>query len=183
MTAAQCICLEEDRNKTDQTSELKFSCTDLCIIMINKKQTMIKIGKDIRKFSTYSCQPQTKFELKNIINERISKEGPRCNLNDIDVTLIEDMAGLFDSSDFNGDISEWDTSNVKYMTWMFANSNFNSDISNWNVSKVKYMAYMFACSKFDQNISNWKIKDECKTMQMFRNCGTKEEFKPKSLQK
>ena len=117
---------------------------------------MIKIGKDIRKFSTYSCQPKTKFELKEIIKERISKEGPRCNLNDIDVTLIEDMAGLFDSSDFNGDISEWDTSNVKYMTWMFANSKFNGCISEWDVSNVEDMNGMFAGSEFKQDISNWK---------------------------
>ena len=45
------------------------------------------------------------------------------------------------------------------------------------------MNFMFASSNFNQDISNWKIKDDCKTMQMFRNCNIKEEFKPKSLQK
>ena len=143
---------------------------------------MIKLGKDIRKFSTYSCQPQTKFELKNIINERISKEGPRCNLNDIDVTLIEDMAGLFDSSDFNGDISEWDTSNVKYMTWMFANSNFNGDISNWDTSNVKDMFRMFYGSAFNHDISKWNIRQDCNTEMMFNDCPIKDEFKPSLLQ-
>ena len=116
---------------------------------------MIRIGKYISGFSTHSCQPKTKIELDKIIKSRISKEGPRCNLNDIDVTLIEDMAGLFDSSDFNGDISEWDTSNVKYMTWMFANSKFNGDISEWDVSNVEDMNDMFAGSEFNQDISNW----------------------------
>ena len=128
---------------------------------------MIKIGKDIRKFSTYSCQPKTKFELKEIIKERISKEGPRCDLNDIDVTLIEDMAGLFDSSDFNGDISEWDTSNVKYMTWMFANSNFNGDISNWDTSNVLYMSFMFYDARFNQDISKWNVSNVRFMSEMF----------------
>ena len=53
---------------------------------------MIKIGTDIRKFSTYSCQPKTKKKLKSIIDGRIKKDGDNCNLNDIDVSLITDMS-------------------------------------------------------------------------------------------
>ena len=117
---------------------------------------MIKIGNDISRFSSYSCRPTSKNELKEIIKERISKEGPNCNLNDIDTSLITSMAGLFDDSNFNGDISKWDVSNVKYMTWMFANSKFNGDISDWNVSNVEDMNGMFAGSEFKQDISNWK---------------------------
>ena len=118
---------------------------------------MIKIGNDISSFSSYSCRPTSKNELKEIIKERISKEGPNCNLNDIDTSLITSMAGLFDDSNFNGDISKWDVSNVKYMTWMFANSKFNGDISDWDVSNVEDMNGMFAGSEFKQDISNWKI--------------------------
>ena len=44
----------------------------------------LKIGKNISSFSTYSCQPADKKELKQIIEERINKEGPDCDLNDID---------------------------------------------------------------------------------------------------
>ena len=54
----------------------------------------LKIGKDVSSFSTYSCQPKTTKELKQIIEERISKEGPNCDLNDIDVSLITDMYRL-----------------------------------------------------------------------------------------
>ena len=117
---------------------------------------MIKIGKNISNFSYCSCKPKTKKELKQIIEERISKEGPNCNLNDIDVSLITSMAGLFEDSSFNGDISRWDVSSVKYMTWMFANSKFNGDISEWDVSNVEDMNGMFAGSEFKQDISNWK---------------------------
>ena len=116
----------------------------------------LKIGKNLSKFSTYSYQPSSKEELKQIIEARIAEEGPNCDLNDIDVSQITDMSYLFDDSNFNGDISRWDVSNVKYMTWMFANSKFNGDISEWDVSNVEDMNGMFAGSEFKQDISNWK---------------------------
>ena len=75
----------------------------------------LKIGKNLSSFSTYSCQPKTKDELKEIIKERISKEGSECDLNDIDVSQIDDMSYLFFESKFNGDISKWNTSNVNDM--------------------------------------------------------------------
>ena len=123
---------------------------------------MIKIGNNISEFSVYSCQPETKKELEKIIEERISKEGPNCDLNDIDVSLIMDMSYLFYGSklsEFNGNISEWDVSNVKDMRGMFAYSNFNQDISNWKINK------------------------KCDIGYMFNDCPIKEEYKPKSLKK
>ena len=57
---------------------------------------MIKIGNNISEFSSYSCQPTTKYELKKIISCRIKEQGPNCDLNDIDVSLIEDMSWLFE---------------------------------------------------------------------------------------
>src|SRR5574344_39376 len=75
----------------------------------------LKIGKNIGNFSKHSCQPKTREELKSIVYDRIDKEGPNCDLNDIDVSLIEDMSYLFCESKFNGDISEWDVSKVKNM--------------------------------------------------------------------
>ena len=164
---------------------------------------MIKIGKDISHFSTYSCQPTSKKELKKIIEERISKYGPDCNLNDIDTSLITDMSFLFYKSKFNGnisnwdvskvkdmhdmfnwaiftgDISGWDVSNVEDMCWMFNYSKFNVDISKWDVSNVKNMSRMFEDAKFKQNISNWNIRQDCVTNDMFYGCHIREKFKPK----
>ena len=172
-----------------------------------KAKKMIKIGKNLSKLSAYSCQPKTKEELKFIIKSRMDKEGPNCDLNDIDVSLITDMTGLFYDSDFNGNISRWDVSNVIDMKNMFAYSDFNGDISKWNVNNVINMKKMFAFSKFNQyinnwdvsnvenmelmfkeakfdgDISNWKINERCATYDTFFNCPIKEEHKPKALQK
>ena len=120
---------------------------------------MIKLGNSISGFSTYSCRPASKNELVMIIRDRISKEGPSCDLNDIDTSLITDMTGLFYDSDFNGDISEW------------------------NVSNIENMSRMFDDSKFSQDISSWKISKNCLTFNMFNGCPIKEKHKSKVLQR
>ena len=128
--------------------------------------------------SSYSCHPKTRSELKEIIDDRISKEGPDCDLNDIDTSHITDMSHLFDRSDFNGDISEWEVSNVMDMSFMFWNSKFNQPIGDWNVSNVKNMYRMFEKSEFNQDISQWDINKYCNTKDIFYNCPIKEEYKP-----
>ena len=96
-------------------------------------------------------------ELKKLISQRIKTLGPNCDLNDIDVSKIDDMSFLFHYSPFNGDISAWDVSRVKNMRAMFQFSNFNGDISNWNVSKVKDMRGMFFGSNFNGDLSRWDV--------------------------
>ena len=85
----------------------------------------LQLNKD--RVQRYEYFPETREELQHIIKERIKKEGPKCNLNDIDVSKITDMYGLFSLTDFNGDISRWDVSNVENMQEMFFNSNFNGE--------------------------------------------------------
>ena len=118
----------------------------------------LKIGKNLSEWSSYSCQPKTKKELEHIIEDRISKEGPNCDLNDIDTSLITDMSNLF------------------------AYSNFNGDISKWDVFNVDDMGAMFYGAKFNQDISRWKINKDCNTKEMFNDCPIKNEYKPKLLQ-
>ena len=139
---------------------------------------MLKIGKNISSdWTIHTCQPKTKDELKEIILDRISKEGPNCDLNDIDTSLIEDMQMLFAYSKFNGNISKWNVSNVKDMIGMFAYSEFNKDISEWDTSNVVDMQYMFNNAKFNQDISRWKINKNCDMFGMFSNCPIKRSFK------
>ena len=163
----------------------------------------LKIGSNLSEWSAYSCQPKTKDELKEIIKERISKEGTNCDLNDIDVSLIKDMSYLFHESEFDGDISDWNVSNVKDMSWLFNEAEFNGDISKWNtsnvrnmermfsrswfdddisdwdVSNVENMSNMFAYSRFNQDISKWKINEFCDVRHIFYSCPIKQEYKPK----
>jgi len=124
----------------------------------------------------FGISPKTKEELQSIIKERIKKEGPNCDLNDIDVSGITDMSDLFNGSidhifaKFNGDISEWDVSNVTNMSGMFfAAMSFNRPIGYWNVSKVTDMSYMFAHAKsFNQDISEWDVSHVKRMDGMFR---------------
>lgn len=139
---------------------------------------MIKIGTDISRFSSYSCRPNTREDLDEIIGERIFYQGNNCDLNDIDVSLITDMSGLFSDLRFNGDISKWNVSNVKDMYSMFLNSKFNGDISEWDTSNVLDMSLMFIGSLFNQDISNWNIHEHCNTFYMFNNCKIADKFIP-----
>ena len=126
--------------------------------LIDHINEALKIGKNLSKFSTYSCQPKTTRELSDIIGDRVFDEGQNCDLNDIDTSLINDMSYLFCRLEFNGDISKWNTSNVTNMAAMFASSRFTGDISNWKINK------------------------DCATSGIFLNCPIREEFKPKILQ-
>ena len=110
--------------------------------------------KLIIKKSKYNYFPETKAELKHIIKKRIKEEGNEVNLNDIDVSKITDMSYLFEDTDFNGDVSNWDVSNVTEMNSMFSGcKSFNGDLSNWDVSNVKDMDFMFYnCKVFNQDI-------------------------------
>jgi len=128
----------------------------------------------------YTCQPDDRYELKDIIIDRIKNEGPNCDLNDIDTSKIIDMSHLFDIygnnifKDFNGDISQWDVSNVEYMGFIFYGcSKFNCDISMWDVHNVKNMKYMFrGCEQFKQDLSKWDVSNVEYMHNAFKNCPT-----------
>ena len=129
----------------------------------------------------YNYFPKTKDELKRIIKERIKEEGNEVDLNDIDVSQIKDMSYLFDETDFNGDISNWNVSNVTNMCGMFFICKIlNQDISSWNISNVKDMSYMFyECELFNQYISKWNVSNVTKFDNVFMYCKIKEKHKPK----
>ena len=132
------------------------------------------------KSNSYKYFPKTKEELKDIIVKRIKTEGNEVDLNDIDVSKITDMTSLFEGTNFNGNISQWDVSNVTNMYAMFYNcKTFNQDISSWDVSKVEDMSWMFFdCTNFNQDISNWNVSKVKNKDRMFDNCQIEEKYKP-----
>ena len=114
-------------------------------------------------------RPTRKSELKAIIRHRIEEYGPKCDLNDIDVSRVTDMSDLFFSSKFNGDISQWNVSSVRNMNGMFYNSQFNGDISKWDVHNVESMFNMFNESRFNGDISKWDVSSVETMSGMFAN--------------
>ena len=139
------------------------------------------IIKKNKSSNNYNYFPESKEELKDIILKRIKEEGNEVDLNDIDVSNITDMSGLFTRTDFNGDISQWDVSNVTDMSYMFAECNkFNQDIFQWDVSKVAFMKCMFyGCEKFNSDISNWDVSNVKEHYFIFSVCGIQDKYKPK----
>lgn len=87
------------------------------------------------------------------VDAAIYHEGPHCDLNHLDISAVTDLSKLFQNNGFEGDISK-----VMYLTsrrwtafsWGCA---FNGDISQWNTSNVQDMSYMFMSSNFNNDIS------------------------------
>ena len=71
------------------------------------------------KIQEYNYHPKSNKELRKLVNKLIEERGNDADLNDIDTSEITNMSLLFEHSQFNGDISQWDVSNVKDMQYMF----------------------------------------------------------------
>ena len=110
---------------------------------------------------------QDRKHLKILVEEEINLYSNDCDLNHIDTSLITDMSYIFNTSQFNGDISDWNVSNVTNMNYMFHGSQFNQDISKWNVFNVTTMIGMFNNSKFNGDISDWNVSNVTNMYGMF----------------
>ena len=94
------------------------------------------------------------------------------NISKWNTTNVTDMNSMFNSaSTFNQDISGWDTSNVIYMNGMFLfASNFNQPIGGWTTSNVTIMKFMFYNAiAFNQNIGSWDTNKVTDMNNMFNS--------------
>ena len=155
--------------------------------MNNLKEYITEKFRLSKNIKLYKYFPKTRSELKALIGNLIEENGIDVNLNDIDTSEITDMSYLFQTSDFCGDISEWNVSNVTDMSGMFSGSKFNGDISSWDVSNVINMKNMFSDDKsFNGDLSKWDISKVENMYGMFQRCGRfigygLENWNPKSL--
>ena len=70
------------------------------------------------------------------------------------------LIGFAGKVEFNGDLSNWDTSRVTTMRKMFFKASaFDGDLSRWNTSQVTTTQRMFEyASRFNGEIGNWDVK-------------------------
>lgn len=141
--------------------ELKEDITSLTSLKSYIKEQLVEESE------LDDLKPDNREELEDLISQRIEQYGPKCNLNDIDVSKITDMSFLFCDMTFDGDISKWDVSRVKNMSSMFAGSTFNGDLSKWDVSRVENMNSMFSYSRFNSDISKWDVSRVKNMISMF----------------
>ena len=162
------VIIDKYNNKEYKTTK-QLGIYDENLIVHNKIINMRKLREyiTVEESGSYDFRPSNKKELKELIDRLIKERGPNCDLNDIDVSRIDDMSELFRESNFRGDISKWDVSNVKDMSKMFLASYFNGDISKWNVSNVRYMSEMFRLSSFNGDISKWNVRNVIDMSYMF----------------
>ena len=89
--------------------------------------------------------------------------------NNIFTGQVTSLAGLFGGSDFNGDISYWDTSRVANMESIFEwATSFDQNLNNWDVSNVTNMRFSFlSASSFNQPLDKWDVSNVTTMSSMF----------------
>ena len=95
------------------------------------------------------------------------------NLNNWDVSNSDNFTRMFWlCTNFNGDITSWSFSttapSISFFQ-MLQQSNFNQDISGWNTERVGSMSSMLRDTPFNQDISGWDVSNVTAMGSMFRD--------------
>lgn len=101
-------------------------------------------------------------------------EGTQFNqrIDNWDVSSVTDMGNMFRGSPFNQDIGIWDVGSVIQMNNMFEESEFNQPIGQWDVSSVEDMSVMFKDSPFNRDVNSWDVSSVTSMRSMFSYEGT-----------
>ena len=119
----------------------------------------------------------SKKELREYLKSEIKRQGKNVVIQNLDVSLIEDLSDLF--VDIANrvktlDLSGWNTSNVENMSYMFyCCARLESlNLSGWDTSSAKTMHGMFYhCESLESlDLSGWNISDVDDMSYMFSDC-------------
>ena len=120
---------------------------------------------------------RSKEQLREYLEAEVYKQGENVVIRNLDVSLIEDLSGLFRGiGEYTKtlDLSGWKTSNVKSMNRLFyCCSNLESlDLSGWDTSNVNDMSWMFFyCSGLKSlDLSGWDTSKVIHMNGMFSYC-------------
>ena len=139
--------------------------------------TKLKSDATIQDFKNANVQNICTSGITDMTNIFNTTEGAVFNTNfnenitHWDTSNVTSMSSMFvGSSSFNRDLSAWDTSNVTNMSFMFNNADaFNQDIGGWDVSNVTNMNSMFRDTLvFNPNIGGWDVSSVTDMASMFR---------------
>ena len=118
-----------------------------------------------------------KNELREYLKSEIEKQGENVVIQNLDVSLVEDLRGLFHGICWGVktlNLSGWDTSNVKNMRDMFfrCGSLKSLDVSGWNTYNVEDMSGMFVeCINLKSlDLSSWNTSNVSIMSFMFSSC-------------
>ena len=118
-----------------------------------------------RNNTIYTCQPKTRNELRQIIEDRYKEQGPGTKqepiyFNDIDISKIDDLSHIFENTKFEYiDLSDWDVSNVYSMYSLFTKCYALREVnlSGWDVKRLESAGYMFdGCNLLKRVDLSWK---------------------------
>ena len=119
----------------------------------------------------------SKKELREYLKSEIKRQGKNVVIQNIDVSLIEDLSDLFvDIADRvkTLDLSGWKTSNVENMSYVFyCCARLESiNLSGWDTSSVKTMHGMFYhCESLESlDLSGWDTSNVDNMSCMFSGC-------------
>ena len=116
-------------------------------------------------------------ELREYIDSEIEKQGENVVIQNLDVSLIEDLSDLFEDFDDRVktlDLSGWKTSNVWSMSYMFYDCRKleSLNLSGWDTSSVKTMHGIFYhCESLESlDLSGWDTSNVENMAWMFSCC-------------